>query len=205
MNGVTITQIRQVIKMDDFKHLLKQYPEYITKEQFRIIAHISKQTARFLLTCGLIPCQHSGKKTRCYKIKLTDVIDYLESREQCPALYSPSNYPLFKEVTTGRRLAVNPEEYPLLREYLLTTLADYPDAMFPEDVARYTGFQSASVRSWANNGKLKYIPFPPMIIVPKEYLLDFLASKDGLNRRSRTVVFNDLINGFLVWKLKHRK
>lgn len=191
--------------MNEYKHLLKLYPEYVSKEDFRIIAHISKQTARCLLKCGLVPCKCTGKKTRCYQIKMTDVIAYLENRERAPALYSPANYPLFKQYSSGMRLAVDEKEYKQLREYLATTLVDYPDAMLLEDVARYTGYHSGSICTWMNNGKLKYIPYGSSKVIPKEYLLDFLASKDGLNRKNKTTVFNDLINGFLTWKLQHRK
>lgn len=102
--------------MNEYKHLLKLYPEYVSKEDFRIIAHISKQTARCLLKCGLVPCKCTGKKTRCYQIKMTDVIDYLENRERAPALYGPANYPLFKQYSSGMRLVVDEKEYKQLRE-----------------------------------------------------------------------------------------
>ena len=51
-----------------------EIPETITKDQFYRICHISKQTARFLLQSGKVPCKYSGKRTRCYTIKKNDVI-----------------------------------------------------------------------------------------------------------------------------------
>ena len=49
-----------------------EVPDVITKEQFYRICHISKSTALYLLKSGAVPCEYSGKKTRCYKIKKDD-------------------------------------------------------------------------------------------------------------------------------------
>lgn len=63
-------------------------PEIITKDQLYKICHISKSTAQYLLRNGKIPCEYNGKKTRCYKIKKEDVIQYLENRKVFPECYS---------------------------------------------------------------------------------------------------------------------
>ena len=55
------------------------YPEKIGLEQMRVICHISKKTARYLLKSGLVPCIDTGKKTRQYIINTKDVIAYLKS------------------------------------------------------------------------------------------------------------------------------
>ena len=52
-------------------------PDVITKDQLYRICHISKSTALYLLQSGKIPCEYTGRKTRCYKIKKADVIAYL--------------------------------------------------------------------------------------------------------------------------------
>jgi len=44
-------------------------PDVITKDQIYRICHISKSTALYLLQSGKIPCEYTGKRTRCYKIK----------------------------------------------------------------------------------------------------------------------------------------
>ena len=56
-------------------------PDEMSKEQFRIICRISKATAAKLLKSGIVPCIHSGKKTRCYTIRKTDVQAYLKNRK----------------------------------------------------------------------------------------------------------------------------
>lgn len=55
----------------------KQYPEIMNKEQMRIACHISKRTALYLLQFDLIPHTCTGKKTRCYSIKKSDVIAFM--------------------------------------------------------------------------------------------------------------------------------
>jgi len=55
-----------------------EYPVAMNKEQFYQIAHISKKTAQYLLSTGIVPCRDSGKKTRKYTIFTDDVIDYLK-------------------------------------------------------------------------------------------------------------------------------
>lgn len=47
----------------DFAKIKANYPEKIGLEQMRVICHISKKTARYLLTSGLVPCIDTGKKT----------------------------------------------------------------------------------------------------------------------------------------------
>ncbi len=49
-------------QVSKYRYLLNQYPETVQKEQFRIICHISKRTARYLLQSGLVPCVQSGRK-----------------------------------------------------------------------------------------------------------------------------------------------
>lgn len=65
----------------DYSFLRDQYPEIITMDQLYHICHISKRKARWLLENGIIPCEDSGKKTRRFKIKLEDVIEFLEFRD----------------------------------------------------------------------------------------------------------------------------
>ncbi len=72
-----------------YQYILEQYPIYMTKDQMYRICHISKKTCLFLLESGLVPCLDSGKKTRRFKIKTTDVIHYLEDRDIHPEYYKP--------------------------------------------------------------------------------------------------------------------
>ena len=74
--------------MDVFPINCDSVPDVMNKEQFFRICHISKSTALHLLKSGKVPCECSGKKTRCYKIRKEDVKAYLEERAIFPELYS---------------------------------------------------------------------------------------------------------------------
>ena len=73
----------------DFAKIKETYPEKIGLEQMRVICHISKKTARYLLKSGLVPCIDTGKKTRQYIINTKDVIAYLKKRQSSPQRYTP--------------------------------------------------------------------------------------------------------------------
>ena len=63
-------------------------PEILNKEQFCQLCHISKRTALELLQSGELPCRTTGKKTRCYEIQKSDVLEYLHSRVIYPENFS---------------------------------------------------------------------------------------------------------------------
>lgn len=74
-------------------YLKSTYPDVITRDQLYRICHISKKTASYLLDSGLVPCTNSGKKTRKYKIRIDDVIVFLNAREKIlPLSKLPINF-----------------------------------------------------------------------------------------------------------------
>ena len=68
----------------DYSYLLAEYPEKISQDQLYRICRISKRKATWLLENGYIPCEDTGKKTRRFKIQITDVIAYLTRLEESP-------------------------------------------------------------------------------------------------------------------------
>ena len=157
--------------------VLAQYPEYITKDQMYRICHISKKTCLFLLESGLVPNIDSGKKTRRFKIKTEDVIDYLKSRDDYPELYkAPDGYyignggkqkaPSFDEVFTK-------EDLERMRQYYENRLRKYPDVMTVEQVAQFTGYCKNSVGRWCSKQQVKCFFIRQRFYIPKEYLLEF--------------------------------
>jgi predicted component of type VI protein secretion system len=102
-----------------YDYLLKEYPSVINKNQLYRICHISKRTAKHLLDNGYIPCVNSGKKTRKYKIELTDVIKYLEARDKTPEVFAaPVGW-----YQTGTNYVHN------IKKYLLATLFNAPSTI----------------------------------------------------------------------------
>ena len=162
------------------REILEQYPEYITKDQMYRICHISKKTCLFLLESGLVSNIDSGKKTRRFKIKTMDVIQYLHDRDDYPELYkAPDGFymrdgckkaPSLEDVFTK-------EDLTSMRQYYEMLLKDYPDVLNVRQVAQFTGYGDSSVAKWCSKQELKNFFIRQKFQIPKEYLLDFLVSR----------------------------
>ncbi len=141
-----------------------------------------------LLQSGLVPCTHTGKKTRCYKIAKADVAEYLRRREREPEYYTaPSgwykNYPGHKPPARPLVQSINCEIVSrlLIRRCFEEQLAGSPDVLTAAQIARLTGYSAKTVSRWCSAGRLKSILRQPKYMVPKVWLLEFLASDDYNN------------------------
>ena len=142
MNEQTTTQDRLAEEIDA---LLAPYPDPMSRNDFRIACHIGTRTSLYLLQSGLVPCLHTGKRTRCYKIAKADVAAYLRRRLTEPEHYAPpsgwyKNYPQRKPpaVSLTRTLDYEIVSRLLLRRHLEQQLADTPDVLTVEQIARFT-------------------------------------------------------------------
>ena len=70
-----------------YQYLRETYPEELTGEQVRLIVHYSRRKVSWMLDNQYIKCEISEGKTRKYKVKLSDVIFYLEDSEANPQKY----------------------------------------------------------------------------------------------------------------------
>ncbi len=180
----SIQEGAMMITEEYYSEILKKYPEYITKDQMYRICNISKKTCLFLLENKLVPNIDSGKKTRRFKIKTTDVINYLKDREINPGLYrAPSGYYIEydKQKITDFALAFSKDNRIAIRLFYENKLIEYPDVMDIYEVAEFTGYNKNSVIRWCNKGYLKYFNILQKYKIPKEYLLDFLISDYYIN------------------------
>ena len=152
-------------------------PDIITKDQLYQICHISKSTALYLLRSGKIPCEYTGKKTRCYKIKKSAVITYLEKRKIFPESYSApagwykGNYSIKLETKIPENALKN------MRQYYTEMLAQYPDVMTATEVSTIIGYGKTTVNNWCRKGHLKAFKRNNMNHIPKVYLIEFCYSK----------------------------
>lgn len=147
-------------------------PDEMSKEQFRIICHISKATAAKLLESGVVPCIHSGKKTRCYSIKKTDVQVYLKNRKSNVTL----QYGCDKN--NSILLMENPPEeiMRLLYEFYSGKLSDYHDVITVKDVISFTGYCKESVNRWCRSNDIKHFTRNRKHYIPKRFFIEFLCS-----------------------------
>lgn len=173
-----------------YSDLLRQYPQFMTKDQMYRVCHISKKTCLFLLESGLVPCLDSGKKTRRFKIKTANVIRYLEDRELHPDKYKPPDG-FYKKERKSQAIE-DPKQTPditaaavdpgVMREFYEAELMLCPEDVLTTDlISKFTGYSLSSVVRWCNKQYLQSFYINHRFYVPKEYFLDFLTSRYFIN------------------------
>ena len=155
---------------EKIEEILAPYPNPMSRNDFRIVCHIGTRTSLYLLQSGLVPCKNNGKRTRCYKIAKKDVAEYLYRRESASSLERKLNY--------------KGEERLLAKEWYEQQLANYPDVLTVAQVCEVTGYQRHTILKWCSKGLLKTILQTPKYMIPKVWLLEFVAS-DSFNEISR--------------------
>lgn len=181
-----------------YKELLKQYPDEVTKEQLWKICHISKRTARYLLQSGLIPCTQSGKKTRNYTIKMKDIIHYLKHREIFPEKYK---LPAGSYNGSYRPKPVLPDNIApaTLKAYYQELFRQYPDVITTKQASEMTGSSTSCIVKWIRAGKVKAFPKCNTFLIPKCCLIEYMVSYEYRNRKGKSKKQFEDIGGFLAW------
>ena len=170
-----------------YQYIFEQYPIYMTKDQMYRLCHISKKTCLFLLESGLVPCLDSGKKTRRFKIKTTDVIHYLEDRELHPEYYKPPEG-YYKQPHIPQPRVLSEHDLLVMRQFYEEELAPWPDVMTIKQVSDFTGYGKTSVERWCTKQCLKSLYIKRRYYIPREYLINFLVSWQfiGISVKSET-------------------
>ena len=171
----------------------EQYPDIMNKEQLYKACHISKRTALYLLQSGLIPNVYSGKRTRCYRVRKSDVIAFIEDREVNPNKYIvPNNWYGSGKITYNIRIlpgkGITPER---MRGFYETELKKEPDVLTVADIVRITGYRRTTVAGWVSKGRLQGFLLGNKFRIPKTYLIDFLSGTwyNALVRKTDKHVF----------------
>lgn len=181
----------------DYSFLRDQYPEVITMDQLYRICHISKRKARWLLENGVIPCEDSGKKTRRFKIKLDDVIEFLKLRDAgalddvMPVGISSSEEYGYQPRQPRTRL-----DNGALQVFILDCWVDAPDMLTIPQTASLCGYSEATLVQWFQKALLVGVRYRGMILISKGSLAGWLASDAGQNIRRKSIVHQELIETF---------
>lgn len=175
----------------EYQYIFEQYPIYMTKDQMYRICHISKKTCLFLLESGLVPCLDSGKKTRRFKIKTTDVIHYLEDRELHPEYYKPPEG-YYKQPHIPQPRVLSEHDLLVMRQFYEEELAPWPDVMTIKQVSAFTGYGKTSVERWCSKQYLKNFYIKRRYYIPKEFLVDFLASWRFIGKTVKSEIYRRL-------------
>lgn len=181
----------------DYSFLRDQYPEIITMDQLYRICHISKRKARWLLENGIIPCEDSGKKTRRFKIKLEDIIKFLELRDaglldnMIPVgIFSSEEYgypPRWPRTQLNNRA---------FQAFLLDCWVDAPDMLTVPQTVALCGYSATTLERWFQKEFLVGIYYRGMILISKESLAEWLASDKGQSIQQQSVVHRELMDEF---------
>lgn len=161
----------------NYMAILKDCPDWLSMEQFRAVAHISKRKAKWLLENGIIPCEDSGKQTRRFQIRMTDVVEFLRRRDagELSAII-PAGAFSSKSACPRQQTDVEPEE---LFSFLMEEWADEPDMLTTKQAVELTGYNDTTVNNWATDGKIISINYYGKNLISKESLAEYLTSPEG--------------------------
>lgn len=195
-----ITKILRCIVMKENAINWDDVPDVITKDQLYRICHISKSTALYLLQSGKIPCEYTGRKTRCYKIKKEDVIAYLENRKAFPESYSAPAGWYKGDYTVQMEEQVPQIVLEHLQLYYTELLSGYPDVLTTQTVSKITGYGKTSINNWCNQGHIKSFRKNNVNHIPKVYLVEFFCSTYFRTITRKSPWHIRTLQGFSSWR-----
>ena len=158
---------------NDYSDLLRKYPEIISADQFYKVCKISKRKAKWLLDNGIIPCHDTGKVTHRYRIRIEDVIAYLQIRELDPQAVAPPTGLLNGEKKKREAaIAINRND---LEQFLYTAWETAPDALTAADIQALTGYSYTTIKRWSCRKRLQSVSTPDETLVAKQWLIEFMS------------------------------
>jgi hypothetical protein len=193
--------------MHNYKSLGKQYPNYISLDELSRICKISKRSARYLVENKIIPAIDTGKITWRYQISINDVITYLRDREKQGSMIPPgavtSHYRRKNRVTSNRKSfsqLVEQGQAGDIVKYFKLIYADYDEVLSAPDVIEMTGLNKSTILKLLKSGKIKSLSQSPRYLIPKKYLMEYVASRQYLEARTNSEQFRKILGGFEIWK-----
>ena len=148
--------------------MLVKSNDFVSKEEFYKLCHISKKTAYKLIKSGRIKAikQNCGS-LHCYEIPISEIERFESVRCYLNKLRE--------------------EEISKVKEYYSEKLQSYPDVITSEDVQAITGYVKETVRRWIQSGKLVGTVYKSKYIITKNDFLDFVTSPSyvGITRKSQ--------------------
>jgi hypothetical protein len=188
----------------NYEKLLNKYPEYVSLDQLCRICKIAKRSARYLIQNGIIPAIDTGKQTWRYKIALNDVIEYLRRRDEVGSMIPPGEVSSRGKQRTGNQksfaqiVCLGHEQE--VATYFEHIYADYDNVLTVEDVTEMTGLNKSSITKMLKAGLIKSLSDRPKYLIPKQYLLEFVATRGFLEAKTNSEHFAKLLGGFEIWK-----
>ena len=169
-------------------------PEILSLDDVMKLCHIGNVAARYYIKSGLLPCSSSGKKTRCYRIRKDDLLDFVGAYEAEPEKFIiPQEWRDHGKISTARRRPVISLPPPEMRsqvvsEYYKHKVDGLPDLLLVMQVVMLTGYNRHTVARWLRQGKVRAYCTEPKIWFFKESVVGFLSSDEynAIPNKSKT-------------------
>jgi excisionase family DNA binding protein len=174
--------------------ILKDCPEWLSLEQFRAVAHISKRKAKWLLENDVIPCEDSGKHTHRFQIRRSDVADFLRRRD-AGELNNIIPIGAFSNKQLHNTSLPNTELGELF-SFLIDEWAYMPDMLTTKQATDLIGYNETTINKWAADGKIQAVNFYGKNLISKESLAEYLASYDGQRIARPSQKHRDIIEAY---------
>lgn len=167
------------MKLD--KKRLSSYSDPLNKEQFRLVCHISKRTALYLLQSKLVPNINTGRKTHKYQIRKEDIIAFAKDYGNNPNKYlAPENWYVYKDPSpngnTRRCYDFNHDFSKNALKYYTELLENEQAILTVKDISRLTGYPDRTITRWIRTGRLvSFNAWANHYYIHKSTLCDFLC------------------------------
>lgn len=188
------------VNNDYYQKIINNHPEYVTKEQFYKIAHISKRTAQYLLQSKKVPCLESDKKTRKYKIKVSDIVAYMIDRELRPGYYQSS---FSKKINSShisflycKMCSMNENEIEKFRSYLTKEFETMNDVLTVREISELIGISRKTISKKCTRGEIFSFLINGKRLIPKVVLVEYLSSYKGFLLVKKSLSFHLLVSDF---------
>ena len=177
---------------------MKKNDEILSLDQVRIMLHISKRKAAWMLQNQIIPCEINEKSTHKYAVRREDVDAFL-----ClPAAEQRAKFPVGQFNASGAYRFAHPELHLQLTDTeraefvrcLEDFYADYPDALTVSTVCEMTGYSRTTVNNWIALGYVVSANLIDGPRIPKRSLIQFLASTKAFDIRIKSEAHINLLN-----------
>ena len=145
--------------------------EFVTQEQVRQMLHVSKRKAKYLLDNGIIPCINTGKKTRQYRVKVSDIEYYMEH----PYDFAVGMFPSGSKYKSVKKEAVHLDE-DIVQKYYLDLLSNANDILSVQEISELTGYSTSAIYRWIERGWVDSMMFLGRHLIRKDNLYSFLIS-----------------------------
>ena len=181
---------------------MKKNDEVLSLEQMRILLHISKRKAAWMLQNQIIPCiVNDQMTTHNYMVRREDVEAFLrlplsEQESLVPVGQFTSSYQC-KPVSRAYAYTIPDVDRNRFTEYLNDLFAEKPDALTMNMACSLTGYCAKTMTRWIDTGILFAAVLLNGYRIPKSALVSFLASDSVFRIRQKSEIHTELFERWL--------